>query len=247
MVLVGATTNMFGFTLVAFALLVGSMAAPVSAWAGPILNEICYDGSGADADDVFTEIYGDPGLSLSGWSLQGINGADGKAYRKLSLTGATIPSDGVLVIATSSALGAVLSARDFTANVDWQNGPDAVRLLDATGSVVDALQYGNAGSYGAGEGTYAVDVLAGYSLSRDLFGTDTNDNATDFSSLQTPTPGTGPVAPVPEPSTLALLSTGALGLAAARKRRRQKARGVPAQRSGEATSRHARSSSRTRA
>ncbi len=213
---------MFGLTFLALALLVGSVAAPVAAWAGPILNEVCYDGSGADADDVFTEIYGTPGLSLSGWSLEGINGSDGTSYRKISLTGATIPSDGLLVVATSSALGSVLSARDFTANVDWQNGPDAVRLLDATGSVVDALQYGNAGSYGAGEGAYAVDVMAGYSLSRDLFGTDTNDNATDFSAFSTPTPGQGPVSPVPEPSTLALLTTGTLGLAAARRRRRRR-------------------------
>ena len=212
---------MCGTILLTLALVLASLAVPAEARADPILNEVCYDGSGSDADDVFTEIFGTPGLSLKGWALWGINGADGKAYRKLSLTGATIPSDGVLVIATTGAKGGVLSARDFTANVDWQNGPDAVRLLNPFGSVVDALQYGNAGTYNAGEGSYAKDVLAGWSLSRDLFGSDTNDNATDFSGFSTPTPGTGPsTSPVPEPGTMVLLSTGMLGLLAARRRRR---------------------------
>ena len=114
-------------------LLATALAPP--AQAGPILNEVCYDGSGSDAYEAFTEILGPAGMSLSGWALRGINGADGTAYRTISLTGATIPSDGLLVVATSSATGAVLGARDLTANVDWQNGPDAVLLLDSNGAV----------------------------------------------------------------------------------------------------------------
>ena len=130
---------MCGITFLMLALVIGSVAVPVEAWADPILNEVCYDGTGTDADEAFTEIYGTPGLSLKGWSLWGVNGADGKVYRKLSLTGATIPSDGLLVIATTSAKGQVLSARDFTAKIDWQNGPDAIRLVlpDPDGSDPD--------------------------------------------------------------------------------------------------------------
>ena len=198
-------------------LLAGALGTP--ALAGPILNEVCYDGVGTDADEAFTEIRGIGGTALTGWSLRGINGSNGSAYRTISLTGMTIPTDGLLVLATSSATGAVLAARDYTASVDWQNGPDAVQLLDATGTIVDALQYGDAGVYNAGEGTYAADVLAGYSLSRDLFGTDTNDNATDFGALATPTPGVGPTSPVPEPATLVLFGLGSAGLVTWRHRR----------------------------
>ena len=115
-----------------------------------------------------------------------------------------------------------------------------VKLLNPSGSVVDALQYGNAGTWNAGEGKYAVDVSAGWSLSRNLFGSDTNDNATDFTGLGTPTPGAGPCAPVPEPGTLVLLSGGTVGLLAVRRRRGRRQRAV-------ADSRQARSSMRARA
>lgn len=191
------------------------------ALADPILNEVCYDGVGADADEVFTEIFGDAGTSLTGWSLRGINGLNGSTYRTISLTGMTIPADGVLVLATSSATGSVLGARDYTASVDWQNGPDAVQLLNASGTIVDALQYGDAGVYNAGEGAYAADVLAGYSLSRDLLGTDTNVNADDFTAFSTPTPGVGPTPAVPEPATLFLMGAGAVGLVVRRRRARR--------------------------
>lgn len=158
----------------------------------PIIQEVLYDGPGTDADDVFTEIYGPPGTSLAGWKLVGINGDGGSAYRTLELTGAVIPGDGLLLIATASAIGEVLAHRDFIAEVDWQNGPDAVQLVDPQGRVVDALQYGDAGEYNAGEGTPAPLVSAGQSLSRDLAGTDTDDNFADFTPQTTPTPGLGP-------------------------------------------------------
>ena len=204
--------------LFASSVLLFATALAPPALAGPILNEVCYDGSGADAYETFTEILGPAGMSLSGWALRGINGADGSAYRTISLTGATIPTDGLLVVATSSATGAVLGARDLTANVDWQNGPDAVLLLDSNGAVVDALQYGNAGAYNAGEGNYATDVAAGWSLTRNLVGMDTNDNAYDFTGTSTPTPGAQPTPAVPEPATLLLVGAGGLGLLLRRRR-----------------------------
>jgi hypothetical protein len=165
-------------------------AGPVLAQ--PIIEEILYDGPGSDADDVFTELFGDPGTSLDGWTLVGINGGSGAAYRTVDLTGAVFPLDGVLVLATEDAAGEVLEQRDFVAEVDWQNGPDAVQLRDPEGAIVDALQYGDAGEFNAGEGTPAPTVSSGQSLSRDAVGGDTDDNLADFVPQETPSPGVGP-------------------------------------------------------
>jgi hypothetical protein len=193
-----------------------AILSPGSSYALPVIQEVLYDGAGSDADDVFTEIFGIPGMNLEGWSLVGVNGGNGDIYQTVSLQGAVIPSDGILLIATSSAETELATYRDFLGAVDWQNGPDAIQLHDSQGKIIDALQYGDAGVNNAGEGTPAADVSAGWSLSRDVFGTDTNDNFADFMPTLLPTPGIGPTpdtepTPVPEPGTLVLLTTSILG------------------------------------
>jgi hypothetical protein len=152
-----------------------------------LLNEVYYDGPSSDAPHVFTEIWGPAGFDLTGYSLVGINGNDGAVYQTVPLSGAIVPADGLLVVATSGAMGDTLAARDFVGDVDWQNGPDAVQLLDPMGAVVDALQYGDAGANNAGEGAPAADV-SNQSLSRDAAHSDSDDNATDFTG-GAPTPG----------------------------------------------------------
>jgi len=189
-------------------------ALPVQA--SVVIQEVLYDGPGTDSDDVFTELFGMPGMDLSGWSLVGINGGDGQAYQSIALDGLFIPEDGIFVIATAAANSALASQRDLIANVDWQNGPDAVHLL-FNGSVRDALQYGDAGIFNAGEGMFATDVTGSVSLSRDLFGTDTNDNAIDF-LVSDPTPGVGP-AVVPIPAAVWMFASG-LGLLGIQRRHR---------------------------
>jgi hypothetical protein len=96
--------------------------------------------------------------------------------------------------------------------VDFQNGPDSIVLRNATG-VLDALGYGDfTAAVFAGEGSAAVDVNAGRSLARLDVLLDSNDNATDFSVLDTPTPGSLPVAAVPVPPALVLFMSGFAGL-----------------------------------
>jgi hypothetical protein len=198
--------------LKSMAFLVGLIGLAGTASATPWLHEVFYDAEGADSSLVFTEIAGAPGLSLDGFRLVGIDGATGLVYRTLDLTGALIPEDGLLVIATSRAVGAVLAVRDFVADVDWQNGPEAVQLWDAASTVIDALQYGEAGALQLGEGLFAPDPDSGFSLTRDLLGSDTGDNRVDF-QVATPTPGTGrrlSSAPVPEPTMWPSLALGLL-------------------------------------
>ena len=168
-----------------------------------LIQEVLYDGSGTDSEEAFTEISGPGGKVMDGWSLVGVNGSDGQPYRTISLDGATVPADGLLVVAHENATGDALTHRDFTANVDWQNGPDAVQLRDPEDEVVDALQYGDAGQHNAGEGNPAPQVTAGQSLSRAADGSDTGDNLADFTAQDSPTPGTGGAPPpgASQPST----------------------------------------------
>lgn len=196
--------------------LVTGLTLWASSAAAVIINEVKYRGPGNDQfADLFTELYGEPGLSLAGYSLRGINGANGVAYRTVDLTGGVIPADGLFVIATAgTADAAVLAARDFIANVDWQNGPgDAVLLLDPSGAVLDAVQYGIAAAGFFGEGAPAAETSDAESLSRDALATDSNDNSADFAA-GAPSPGIGPrVLGVPEPGSLGLAALGLLLLA----------------------------------
>ena len=194
----------------AAALAVASAATPAHAL--PVISELLYDAVGADDGKSFVELYGTPGAALDGLRLQVVNGDTGAVAASLALSG-LFGADGLFVVADRTSAGTTSVAEaDLLLDFDLQNGPDSLLLRDANG-VLDAVGYGvfAAGQVFAGEGAPAEDVAAGASLARHFANVDTGDNALDFGALAVPTPGSAPLASIPEPGTAGLLG---LGLAA---------------------------------
>ncbi len=200
------------------------LAAP-RARAALLISEALYDATGSDTGAEFVELAGAPGTSLDGFLLEGVNGANnGAVYTTVSLSGA-IPASGVFVVADDSGDGtSAIPGADLIANFNFQNGPDSIVLRDDTGTVLDALGYGDfpAGTFFAGEGRPAPDPAAGSSLARGPGLVDRNDNLLDFQVLDVPTPGVVAglgTAPVPLPASAMLLLSGVLALIPVARRR----------------------------
>ena len=197
-----------------FTCLVLSSGVPAGAAASPLISELFYDAVGSDDGLSFVELWGAPGTSLDGMTLEGINGSNGAVTPSVSLSG-VIGADGLFVVADEvSGGGTSVANSDLVLNFDFQNGPDSVVLRDALGNVVDALGYGSfdVGEIFAGEGSPAPDAPADSALARVFANVDTDDNALDF-EIALPTPGTAPLAPVPEPGAFALMGLGLAVLA----------------------------------
>jgi hypothetical protein len=193
-------------------------SAPAAAL--PLISEVLYDADGSDDGHTFVELFGAPGTSLDGLTLEGVNGSNGDVGPRVALTGA-IPADGLFVVADQTGGGtSFVAGADLLANFDFQNGPDAVRLVQ-DGSVLDAVGYGEvgAGEVFAGEGGAAPDPPAGWSVARLFADVDTDDNAADFVALELPTPGAASFAAVPEPGSAIGMAVGLAGLALACRRR----------------------------
>lgn len=199
----------------AVALAAGALLAPPAR--AVQISEVLYDATGTDNGKVFVELWGAPGTSLDGWTLEGVNGADGAVAPTLTLSGA-IPADGFFVVGDTDGTASQVPNVDLTLNFDFQNGPDSVVLRNALGQVLDSLGYGVFGPTDvfAGEGNAAPGAAAGQSLARFFANRDTNDNAADFGLLDAPTPGAGPLA-APEPSSAILVALLACGVSALRK------------------------------
>lgn len=135
------------------------------------INEIYYDATDLDTNgDVFIELLGTPLAGLAGYKIALVNGDDGKVYDTIELTAsALIGDDGFFVIADAkngaSNATNVLNY-DLIDNFDPQNGPDAVRLIDASGEAIDTVCYGDVAYSICSGGAAAPDAPAGNSIER---------------------------------------------------------------------------------
>ena len=82
--------------------------APHAANAAPLISEALYDAVGSDNGLSFVELYGEPGSSLDGLFLEGINGANGSAGPTVALSG-VFPADGICRWSTTSVMARVRS------------------------------------------------------------------------------------------------------------------------------------------
>ena len=190
-----------------------------------LISEVFYDAESSDDGQVFVELAGDPGMSLDGVRLEGINGFDGGVTTELVLSG-VMPENGVFVVADVTGGGvSFVDNADLLLEFDFQNGPDSVVLWSEEDTVLDAVVYGAFSEiqFFAGEGSSAPDARAGSSVARFFADLDTDDNAQDFGVLYAPTPGTAEFLPIPEPGT-GLLVGSALGVLALLRRQTKEKR-----------------------
>ena len=185
-----------------------------------VISELFYDALGADDGLSFVELYGAPGTSLEGLAVEGVNGSGGAVTHSLTLAG-VVPDDGIFVLADGqTGAASLVVGADLVLDFDFQNGPDSI-VLRSGDAVLDALGYGvfGAGDVFAGLGNPAPDAPAGSSLARRFADMNSGDNFADFIVLAAPTPGSAPLAGVPEPGTALLLAGGFAGLALGGRRR----------------------------
>lgn len=177
-----------------------------------VINEIFYDAVGQDLRDassnpnspVFIELSGPAGLDVSGYTLELVNGSTGNAYTTVTLPANTLlDGKGFAVLAMDTPDNFLSFAAPSYANVYYvlpayggntdalQNGQDNVVLKDGSGTVADAIGYGDFSATQqnfVGEGAWAPSAKSGRSLGRVPGAADTDDNSADFISFY-PTPG----------------------------------------------------------
>jgi hypothetical protein len=161
------------------------VAAASVAWPVSTLVVAEVQTGGASASDEFVEIANQgPGpVDLIGLELVYATSSGSTVTRKATWAGSTIVGPGRRVLVVNAA--GALAAGDSTYTGGFAATGGAVALRIVGGAVVDAVGWGDATNAFV-EGGTAVAPAAGSSLERRPGGslgngTDTNDNATDFS------------------------------------------------------------------
>jgi large repetitive protein len=186
-----------------------TMQAP--SCAGFVINEVDYDNVGTDTAE-FIELYngGAAPVSLAGYQLVLVNGANNTVYKTIDLgVAGTLAAGQYLVVGSAAALASVAAGAlqiSFGTGADYvQNGaPDGIALVDTnTNTLVDALSYEGAitavnitglGTVSLVEGTVLPTSIADNnatvgSLCRSPNGVDTDNASVDWKLCSTLTPG----------------------------------------------------------
>ncbi|WP_426247540.1 lamin tail domain-containing protein [Nocardioides sp. LHG3406-4] len=179
-------------------------AIPVAAAAAPsssvVINEL-HTNTRTGANDSFVELrnIANAPVDVSGWLLQGCNATGNTGANRAVLPAATILDPGEhFLLANSGYALATVPDEPFAPGLTPDGG---VVLKDASAVTVDAVGYV---SLDCVEGAPAPRPTDGaLSVSRDAAGTDTDDNAADF-TVGTPSPTaseqeTDPSDPPPAP------------------------------------------------
>ena len=210
------------FILFAALTIVCAFVMPVQA-VSIFINEIHYDNAGGDTGEG-VEIAGPSGNDLTGWSVVLYNGSNGLPYYTETL-GGVIPNQ-------QDDFGAI-----FFSMSGIQNGaPDGIALVDSESLVVQFFSYEGVltAVNGPADGLTSVDIGVSETSSTAVGGslqlTGTGYVYEDFiwslsldstngliNTDQVIVPDTGQVV-VPEPSTIFLLASGLIGVAAFRKK-----------------------------
>lgn len=157
-----------------------------AAAASVVINEVCYDPPGPDAGREFVELIntGIEAVELAGYTLEFGNGSVGPvwAVRWTGVEGDRLEPGRLFLVVDRGWTG---PAADAEVSLGLQNGPDALRLVRADGSV-DMVGWGDLAWPEMYEGRPHPGA-AGLSLARRPDGHDTDDNAADFVATdQTP-------------------------------------------------------------
>lgn len=162
-----------------------------------VISEV-YGGGGnknAPFTHDFIELYNptDTAIDVSGWSVEYFS-SKGNSGGKTTLNG-SIPAGGYYLIqGGGGGEGAPLPTPDAEGGLSMSGSKGSVKLYDASGAEVDVVGYGEA-SISEGSPTPALSNTT--SAQRNEAGTDTDDNAADFSTAA-PTPKSGGGATAPE-------------------------------------------------
>lgn len=164
-----------------------------------VISEVYGGGGnkGAALTNDFIELYNPTStdLDLTGWSVEYLS-ASGNSGGKHELSG-SLPAGGYFLIQEGGGdTGEPLPSPDAVGNLNLSGSKGSVKLYDASGAEVDIVGYGEAS---ISEGSPAQALNNSTSAQRDAEGTDTDNNAADFSAAA-PTPKSAGGANVSDPT-----------------------------------------------
>ena len=176
-----------------------------SAAASVVISEVLYDAEGSDEGQEFVELYNPTAqdVDITGWKLEWGNGNYTDAWETEVTFEATLHAYSFYLVGEENVTGA-----DIVADLDLQNGPDAVRIVDENDQIMDLVGYGEESDFNNSEyyeGTPMYDVQEGHSIERKPGfedplhgnGQDTDNNIVDFLDRETPEPQNSSVMEIP--------------------------------------------------